>query len=151
MSDYICCEATNVALPSTTPFGKVLSLGWYDGTTAGLVQCAYCSTAFKYDIVDWDSDQERRIFALSRIKPQEFDYIVSILQSGGPPKWPFWSPKWEFPSGDEQKRIANEVDTHLATARVPEFLVISDRNLGMMFGVKRLTAPARDRLPSSFD
>ena len=151
MRDKICCEVTDVALPSKIPFGKVLSFGWYDGTTSGMVQCSRCSAVFKYDIVDWDSDQDRRIFALSPIEPDKFDQIVRVLGGDAHAKWPFWVPKWEFDSKEEKKRIEKEVDGHLATARPPEFLIVSDRNLSMMFGTRRLTAPARDRLPSSFD
>ena len=68
-----------MAQPSRAPFGKILSLGWYDGTTSGLVQCSQCSAVFKYDIVDWDSDQDQRIFAFSPIEPQEFDGIVESV------------------------------------------------------------------------
>jgi hypothetical protein len=151
MIDKICCEITGVALPSKIPFGKILSFGWYDGTTSGMVQCSGCSAAFKYDIVDWDSDQDRRIFALSPIESDKFDQIVRILGGDAQAKWPFWVPRWEFDSKEERKRIEKEVDEHLATARRPEFLIVSDRNLSMMFGMRRLTGPARDRLPSSFD
>lgn len=150
MTEAICCTATSIAYPSRTPFGKVLSLGWYDGTTSGLVQCSQCSAAFKYDIVDWDSNQDRRILAFSPISSQEFDGIVELLSRSESPRWPFWNPRWEFDS-QEKERITLEIDNHLSRAGNPEYVVASDGGLERVLGMKRLSGPARDRLPAEFD
>lgn len=151
MNDKICCEATDVALPSKIAFGKILSFGWYDGTTSGLLQCSRCSAAFKYDLIDWDSGQDRRVFALSPMEAERFDQTVKVLGGDARAKWPLWVPRWEFDSTEEKERIEKEVDEHLATAKPPEFLIVSDGYFTMMFGMRRLTGPARDRLPGSFD
>jgi hypothetical protein len=147
MGEHICCEK---AYPARSAFGKVMSLGWYDGTTSGLAQCSECSAAFKYDIVDWDSDQDRRIFAFSSIGLPEFDHIVSLLSGSDSPSWPFWCPRWEFTSA-ERDRIKKEIDERLAQAKSPEYIVASDRRLETIFASKRLRGPARDRLPAIFD
>jgi hypothetical protein len=147
MNDHTCFETK---YPSRSIFGKVLSLGWYDGTTSGLAQCSHCSTTFKYDIVDWDSDQEQRMFSFSPISPQDFERTIKVLSSIETPNWPFWFPKWQF-APQEKKSIKAEVDECLARAGRPEYLVASDRRLEVIFAVKRLSGPERDRLPAQFD
>jgi len=146
-----CCEFSSGAFPKREPFGKVLSLNWYDGTTSGLVQCSRCSAVFKYDIVDWDSNQERRIFAFSPINSAEFDHIISLLSASASPSWPFWNPSWRFDSPKEKNRVAFEVDACLSRAALVEYIVAADRMLQTLFGAKNLSDPARNRLPETFD
>jgi hypothetical protein len=147
MSEYLCCE---IGYPSLSTFRRVLSLGWYDGTTSGLAQCSQCSAAFKYDLIDWDSDQDRRMFAFSPIGVQEFEHVVTLLSRNEKPSWPFWFPKWQFTS-IEKARVKSEIDERLARADPPEYLVASDRRLETVFAIKRLSGPARNRLPAVFD
>ena len=147
MTEHLCFETR---YPARSIFGKVLSLGWYDGTTAGLAECARCSTVFKYDIVDWDSDQERRMFAFSPVSAQDFERTVKLVSRVETPRWPFWFPKWEL-APQEKASIKVEVDECLARAGRPEYLVASDRRLEMVFAIRRLSGPELDRLPVKFD
>lgn len=147
MGEHICFGTT---FASRAPFKKVLALGWYDGATSGLAQCSQCSDVFKYDIVAWDSDQERRMFAFSPIAPQEFDHIVSLLSRAEEPKWPFWCPRWQF-TPVEKERLKTDIDERLARANRPAYIVASDRQLETVFATKRLSGLARDRLPAVFD
>lgn len=147
MSEHMCFETK---YPARSIFGKVLSLGWYDGTTSGLAQCSRCPTVFRYDIVDWDSDQERRMFAFSPFNAQDFERIVELLSSIEKPSWPFWFPKGEF-TLQQRESIKVEVDECLARAERPEYLLASDRRLDVVFAIRRLSGPERDRLPTQFD
>lgn len=149
MSEHPCWSAVN--RPSSMPFTKVLSLSWYDGTTAGLAQCSQCSRVFRYDLVDWDSEQERRVFVLSPINPREFRQIIDLLARSESPTWPFWNPRWEFSSSEEKQRVMTEIDKHLDLAEKPEYVVIADRQLKILFATKGLNARALERLPLTFD
>jgi hypothetical protein len=122
----------------------VLELGYYDGATSGIAQCYQCSTAFRFDIIAWDSAQDRRIFAFSPINLHDFDSIIS-LYSQNPcfPKWPQISPDLE--------RLSAQIDEYLARAESPEYIVASDGLFETVFAAKRLTDPARDLLPTVFD
>ena len=148
MNEHNCFGST---FPLRSVFAKIVSRDWYDGTTAGVAQCARCQTCFKYDIIDWDSDQERRIFALSPIEVREFESIVQLLSESDSPTWPFWSPKWWQLTSPEKERITEEMDRCLARAKSPEFLLASDWKLETIFAAKRLTGSTRYRLPPVFD
>jgi hypothetical protein len=151
MDDNLCCEALSPPFPVASPFDRVLSLHWYDGTTSGLAHCGGCSTVFRYDIVDWDSDQERRIFLLSRLDPNEFEHLVSLFSSTETPKWPFWSPKWQFGSNEQREKSKAAVDALLSRADRAEYIIASDRDLSNVFAVKRLSDPARSKLNAPVD
>ena len=133
-------------------FGRVLSLGWYDGTTSGLAECSSCSSVFKYDLVDWDADQEQRVFALSRLDRESFERIVEILKAFESPKWPFWNPRWwNIKQPEVAERARSQVDECLSRAAEPEFLVASDRQLKNLFGMAGITDAIRAKLPKQFD
>jgi hypothetical protein len=142
----LCCTATSWAGTLVSPFSRVLSLGWYDGTTRGLAQCRNCGTTFKYDIVDWDKDQERRIFALSPFDAQEFDRMVQLFATAEEPRWPFWNPKRQLESHAETK-----MQEHPSTASSPKHLIVSDRELKNVFGARRITQPIPELLNTTFD
>jgi len=151
MSQELCCPAATSGKPPYSVFERVLSLGWYDGTTSGLARCANCSSVFKYDIVDWDADQEQRIFALSRIDPAEFDCVVDILSASEKPHWPFWNPRWPIEPPELTERIKKEVDTYMSRANQPEYLIASDRKLAKIFAMRQLSESFRRKLPKDFD
>jgi hypothetical protein len=150
MVDHLCF-AESLKNPVLKPFSKVLSLGWYDGTTSGIAQCSRCSVAFKYDILDWDSDQEHRVFAFSRIDSQELNRVTELLGVAEEPSWPFWVPSWRSNSEDEKQNVRHEVESRLARAGKPEYVVMSDRQLNKLFAVRKLSADAEAQLPSTFD
>jgi hypothetical protein len=134
-----------------SPFGRVLSLGWYDGTTSGLAECGSCSTVFKYDLVDWDADQEQRIFALSHTTHQVFDRIVDTLGAFESPKWPFWNPRWNIEPPELKKQTKSEVDSYLSRTDKPGLLIVSDRELKRVFAASQVTEALRAKLPEDFD
>jgi hypothetical protein len=147
----LCCHTSTSAHPPYTPFGKVLSLGWYDGTTSGLAKCASCSTIFKYDIVDWDADQEQRIFVLSHVTAHVFDRIVDTLGAFESPKWPFWNPKWNIVPHELKEQTKSKVDSYLSSTNEPVFLIASDRELKRVFAVGQITDAIRAKLPEEFN
>jgi hypothetical protein len=151
MKAEICCLTSVTDGEPYSIFAKVLSLGWYDGTTSGLAQCANCGSVFKYDLLDWDADQEQRIFVLSRIERPEFDIVVSTLSAIDEPTWPFWSPRWRIDPPELRERIREQVDAHLSSANGAEYLIAANRLLSKVFSARRLSESLRRKLPKEFD
>jgi hypothetical protein len=83
---------------------RILSLGYYDGTTNGLLRTG--AHAFQYDLVSWDQEQNRRVYCLAPITLGAFGQAVEALLELGEPTWPFWNPVWRFTT--EERRIAAE-------------------------------------------
>lgn len=151
MLQKLCCSDATSGEPPYSIFDRVLSTRWYDGTTTGLARCANCSSVFKYDLVDWDTDQERRIFVLSPTGPLEFDTVVEILRATEIPKWPFWNPAWKIEPPELKESTVAEVDGHLSRAADPEYVIASDRLLTKVVAVRELSESLLRKLPPVFE
>src|SRR4051794_30325307 len=85
-----CCRfLIGVMHQVLSPFGRLRATGYYDGPTEGLVECGTCKTTYSFHKLDWDDQQDVRIFSLSPIVGRAIDDLV---QSPGVPKanWPSW-------------------------------------------------------------
>ena len=131
-------------------FQKVISLGWYDGTTGGLALDSLERSAFRFDLLDWDPCQELRIFAMSPIAVPEFDKAVKLLSRSSAPKWPIWYSGWPSDIA-EQVRLGSELDAILLQASSPEFAFASQSRFETILAAKRLTQPSRAFLPATFE
>lgn len=137
-------------IPTRSFFDKVISLDWYDGTTAGMAMCSQSKLAFRFDILAWGPYQETRIFALSPLAVEDFEQTVRQLGEFEVPVWPFWYPKW--PSGSPREELLRTgIDGHLANAKNPEFVVASDSMFETLLAARRLDAPSRELLPHEFE
>lgn len=141
-----CCAKV---FSGPTPFGKVLSLGWYDGTTNGLAQCSECSAAFRYDLVAWDSGQDCRIFAFSPITPQAFDRAVSLFATCEAPRWPLWVPWFRF-RPPEAERVDTEIEMCLSQSARPEYVVAADGYFKTILSAKPLSGVESEKPPTRF-
>jgi hypothetical protein len=57
------------------PFGRIVVTGYYDGPTEGVVECAACGMCFAFVLLDWDEQQDLRIFSLAPL-PERFDVLM---------------------------------------------------------------------------
>src|SRR5258708_24525385 len=78
---------------------RIISLGYYDGTTSGLLAVAGAPNTYKYDMVSWDDQQDRRVYCIALLPSDAFERAIGILRELGEPKWPFWNPVWNFRDG----------------------------------------------------
>ncbi len=74
---------------------RLISLGFYDGTTSGLIEFEP-GAVFRYDVVGWDDGQDQRIYCLARMPARAFADVVELLSPSEAPHWPQWFPRWEF-------------------------------------------------------
>lgn len=121
------CLVCHRELPPVTelksPFSKLIALGYYDGPTSGLVQCDTCSAVYRFEMLDWDEDEDVRIFSLSPLPAEAFDQIVKVCEQSSSPKWPIWVPIWKFASSAEENQANQEIEQILNQAKNPQLIV----------------------------
>jgi len=83
-----CCRQVIGELQSVpSPFVRLVSTGYYDGPTDGLVECGACRTLYVFHKLDWDDGQDLRVFSLAPTRGSfaEFEGIVAKRAA-----WPTW-------------------------------------------------------------
>lgn len=144
-SPMLCCQNFEGAM--TSPFTKIIVLGYYDGATSGLVRCGNCQKAYRFELVAWDRNQENRIYFLADIEPHVFDSIVKTLQSIEKPTWPYWMPRWQFKSSSEEKDTRDVLERDLQKASAPSLVIATDHIDKQILMCREVTVEARNHLP----
>lgn len=118
-------------------FGRTILTGYYDGPTAGFLECQGCLGIYVFQLVDWDSEQEVRVFAMGRLPEKTFDELVAELcRFFGEARWPDWFLHW-IPDS-QVRRIANERIAALRGGVIPQFVVAWRRKDNVILRVRRL-------------
>ena len=68
------CKHLATATEHRSPLGRMLLVGFYDGPTEGVVECHICRQAYGFRMVDWDPQQDVRVYAVVPLK-ERFDEI----------------------------------------------------------------------------
>jgi len=118
----ICCRATDELIGRPSPFQKIVAFGYYDGPTSGVLQCADCGSAYVFEMLQWDEDQDVRVFALAPLSTATFGRVVDALSVAEPPRWPVW-----VPAGSVDAAVQEEVDDNLVGAGPIQFVVAAER------------------------
>src|SRR2546430_705384 len=95
----LCCRYLPSFHRKTSPFSKIIALGWFDGPTSGVIQCGQCSASYKFNTVArdfsgnfdqaaWDQGEEIRILTLAPLPMQGFERLVNVLLQEKVPNWP---------------------------------------------------------------
>jgi len=121
----ICCQDLQGLYEQKSSFLKVISFGYYDGPTSGIAQCAKCSAAYKYDMLDWDEGQDVRIFSFAPLPSGIFSEIVKVCTKLEKPRWPLWVPRWDFPSTSLKTDVESRISRLFDSARRPTFVLAS--------------------------
>ncbi len=143
-NDRICCRQLSTDSPIRSPFAKILSLGFYDGTTSGVAQCSRCLESYRYELVTWDSGQDTRIYSVAPLPQESFEAIVRLVSVVEKPIWPLWLPT--LPSGD-QSLLVTDIDLELAKAKEPTHVIASLKLEDEILAGKEIAKLERDRLP----
>jgi hypothetical protein len=110
---FIIGQVRNIS----SPFARLLATDYYDGPTAGLVQCGTCRTSYAFAKLDWDDQQDMRVFSLSPIRDLNLELIATPFQDVSP-RWPQW-----VIAPSVSKDFWVEVDRVLDSASSTEFVV----------------------------
>lgn len=134
MAQPLVCQRGGPPDPNgASPFAKVIALDFADGPMAGVVQCASCPVAYRFetlaididgavDRAAWDRGEEIRVFGLATLAAGTFERIVGVLSPLGQPTWPIWAPGMGAPS------IPTSIDREVAlllNAAGPPTVVVS--------------------------
>lgn len=138
-----CCQHLLRDSRANSPFGRIVSLGFYDGTTSGVARCSHCSKSYRYELIAWDSGQDLRVYSLSALPQGSFDALVGLLSSSTSPRWPLWSPVLQ-----SDPAAKGAIDAELAKAEPPSCAIASLQLDKEILATKELTALARSRLPT---
>jgi len=117
----ICNRVGPLESTEASPFAKVIALDFTDGPTAGVVQCASCPLAYRFetlaididgtvDRAAWDRGEEIRVFGLAPLSAGTFERIVDVLSPLGQPTWPIWAPG----AGASPSSILTSIDREVA-------------------------------------
>ncbi len=145
--DRVCCQQLSTDSPMRSPFGKVLSLGFYDGTTSGVAQCSFCLESYRYELVAWDSGQDTRIYSMAPLPFESFEALVRLMSVIGNPTWPLWSPILPSASAPDQSLLVTRIDVELAKAQQPTHVIASRKLEKEILAGKEITNSGRERLP----
>jgi hypothetical protein len=88
---------------------RLISFDYYDGTTSGVIRLDNERLDYRYDLVSWDGEQNRRIFCISPLDAV-FDNITDALSPLGKPTWPCWYPVWKFSSESQKRETEHLID-----------------------------------------
>jgi hypothetical protein len=132
-SIHRCRDLESAVGKRSDAFSKILALGWYDGPTDGVAQCATCSAVYKFHMLDedrdWEDGQDVRIFSLAPLPAGALDKIVEVCPGAATAGWPVWAPTWRFESDAQQKTAEDTVTRILDSAGPAQFVVVSDDGL----------------------
>src|SRR3954447_1080191 len=87
---FCCGQAPANGQPPPHPFARRVVLGFYDGPTSGLLQCAGCGAEYYFDMLDWDGDHRVRVFRLARLPAGSLNRFAAALSHLEKPSWPDW-------------------------------------------------------------
>jgi hypothetical protein len=124
--DPRCCRSLiGGGVPAPSPFSRVIATGYYDGPTDGVVECRACSTLYSFRTLDWDSQQDMRIFALAPIPGRSMSDFTCTGTEATRPTWPVWI------LGDRgTEEIAGAVQVARMAASPDAFVIATENLLG---------------------
>ena len=141
--ELTCCEHLPKTSPVRSPFSKIISMSFYDGTTSGIAQCSRCLRSYKYDLVAWDSGQDLRVYSLAVLPARSFDVLVKALSATTSPTWPVW-----FAPVPSDREAQTAIDNELARAAQPSCVVVSSHLEKQLLVGRVLTSAALASLRS---
>src|SRR5712692_1783644 len=98
-----CCQLIHGEERVGSPFNRMISFSYYDGTTSGLTQCAVCGREYCYDLLSWDEKQDVRIFGLCSVAGGSFHELTTLCSGHETPRWPEWHPEFKLQSDAAQR------------------------------------------------
>jgi hypothetical protein len=128
-----------------SPVVRVLALGWRDGPTHGMLQCAPGGEVFKFDLLDelraWPTEiNDLRVFSLAPLPGPALQELTDALAVFSTPHWPVWVPTWVFPTPADQEAVDRLTDRVLQRASPPAWIVASVNLLRDIVAARAITA-----------
>jgi hypothetical protein len=81
MTSTCCRHLTDSQKKIDSPFLRFVVTDYYDGLRAGFAECDVCKTAFKVNLLDWDSNQNLRILRFQEVETSPFRILDEFGES----------------------------------------------------------------------
>jgi hypothetical protein len=151
LSRTACCQDPVTLANTTSPFSRIFVLGFYDGPTSGVLQCATCLAEYKFDMLDWSDDQETRVFRLASLRAGSLAQCVDALAQAGPPRWPVWVPARSNLRSEEAREQADRTIRDILARAEPAQLIVAWTGYGdRILTAQRLPAKELNEVPDWF-
>jgi len=117
----------------------MIALGYHDGPTTGLLQCAQCNQVYEFEEVKrWGDEWELFLYALAPLPLTALGDVTEVLAPYQTPKWPIWCPPWQFPSEEARACADRQVEQILEQAGSTEWVLASYDLLGEILVAQRI-------------
>ena len=83
--------------------------------------------AWRFTMIDWDDNQEVRVFAMAPLPLDAFKTIVDALSQYEPEKSPFWFPLFNYSDDEVKVAVEREVDRALESAAAVSHVIAMSR------------------------
>jgi hypothetical protein len=105
-------------------FNRLVAFQVYDGPTSGVVFDKATNEPFYFSLQAWDENQERRVFALSRLDKAFVERAIAALSALVEPRWPEW---WLqlADAADQREQIEWHMESIATTAPDAEAIVLT--------------------------
>lgn len=145
----VCCQIAFSEQPQPSPFERVISLGFFDGTTSGIAECSICARAHRYGLVAWDEDQQWRAFAFGELQRGVFPDVIAACSSLGTPRWPIWVPLFTGIDSADRASIVESIDRAAGHDTGIDRLLVAERierEIIASWSVARMPTPQPNEL-----
>src|SRR6266446_338033 len=144
-----CCQLISGKAGVPSPFCKIISFSYYDGTTSGAAMCGVCGREYFYDLLSLDDNQDVRIYGFSSIQAGSLGDLTEICSRFDTPKWPEWHPK---PGVNDRgrKEFRAKIGEIRKTKTPPQLVVASEELSKLLLLAKAVhTAELLSDMPDS--
>lgn len=151
----VCCQNLPKTREALSPFQKVISASYYDGTTSGVAYCANCHREFFYKLFSWDDAQNVRIFGLYSVRQGTFEALHRVAGEMEIPRWPEWNVSFRGANAEAQRQTFLATVRESVQAKGPLQFIVATRDIttsiGFAKGLNDATSLAILSLQEDFD
>lgn len=112
------------------PASVFIASDYYDGPVGGVLQIGQDARTYKFEMVDWDKQQNIRIFSISSIGPELFKKFIEIISD---------IPKGVLPPTYDRDSVYTELINILSKAGDPEIIMAWRSSDEMVLCVKEVS------------
>jgi hypothetical protein len=148
-----CCQAIPpLASPEVadTLLENMLITEYYDGASAGFVQCPVCASVYHFITLDWSQNRFVRVVALSLVPADSMARLQSFFAEAPPRSR--WIPKLlQRASEQDLDRVEAFLSEILARAESPSIVLAWNVATGQVHSARNVSGLSSDQVISLFD
>lgn len=132
-------------------FSQLVVLDYYDGPAGGFLRCDGCGDEYHFYMLDWDSSQNVRIFALAPLPPATLERLFDVLEAR--PDRRVWIPPIFSRASEEQlsELYAGGIQDAIERAGTPRLVIAWSIPDEKTLAVRGVDAASASHLSPWFD